>query len=199
MARLRPDAFLGGNPWQVLRSMYPKRSLGRENRQFMATYRRHVSEMSWRWQDMRAMYPKSPANRLSGMHRAKILPRRGPFRCTDPSNHARRANLAIRRSAKPTERPRPTAPKRSSGPTAPQHPIAPPGRNIHNDAAPTRLDADPDAPGATAPTPAAANPSGTRATSARHPVARISSSLRRGFASFRRKRAPTIHTYRTCL
>ena len=26
------------------------------------------------WQDMRAMHPKSPANRLSGTHRAKILP-----------------------------------------------------------------------------------------------------------------------------
>lgn len=43
------------------------------------------------------MYPKSPANRLSGMHSAKILPGRGPFRCTDPSNHAYRADLAIRR------------------------------------------------------------------------------------------------------
>ena len=28
----------------------------------------------WLWQDMRAMHPKSPANRLSGTHRAKILP-----------------------------------------------------------------------------------------------------------------------------
>lgn len=43
------------------------------------------------------MYPKCPANRLSGIHRAKILPRRGSFRCTDPSNHARRADLAIPR------------------------------------------------------------------------------------------------------
>ena len=82
----------------------------------MATYRRHVSEMSWRWQDMRAMYPKSPANRLSGMHRAKILPRRGPFRCTDPSNHARRANLAIRRRR--TAR----APATSAPPRAPSGP-----------------------------------------------------------------------------
>ncbi len=31
------------------------------------------------------------------MHYANILPGRGLFRCTDPSNHARRANLAIRR------------------------------------------------------------------------------------------------------
>lgn len=51
------------------------------------------------WQDMRAMHPKSPANRLSGTHGAKILPGRSPFRCTGPSNHARRADLAtIQRS-----------------------------------------------------------------------------------------------------
>ena len=46
---------------------------------------------------MRARYPKSPANRRQRIHRAKILPGRGTFRCTGPSNHARRANLAIRR------------------------------------------------------------------------------------------------------
>ena len=48
---------------------------------------------------------KSPANRLSGTHGAKILPGRSPFRCTGPSNHARRADLAVRRSVKPPERP----------------------------------------------------------------------------------------------
>ena len=52
-------------------------------------------ETGWLWQDVRAMYPKSPANRRRRIHRAKILPGRGPFRCTGPSNHARRANLAI--------------------------------------------------------------------------------------------------------
>ena len=41
------------------------------------------------------MHPKSPANRRWRIHRAKILPGRAPFRCTGPSNHARRANLAI--------------------------------------------------------------------------------------------------------
>ena len=75
----------------------------------------------WLWQDMRAMHPKCPANRRRRIHRTKILPGRGTFRCTGPSNHARRANLAIRRrrsalapatpvpptSAKPPERPRP--------------------------------------------------------------------------------------------
>ena len=51
----------------------------------------------WLWQDLRAMHPKCPANSRLGIHRAKILPGRGTFRCTGPSNHARRANLAIRR------------------------------------------------------------------------------------------------------
>ena len=50
--------------------------------------------MSWLWQDMRAMYPKSPANRRWRIHHVNILPGRGPFRCTSPSNHARRADLA---------------------------------------------------------------------------------------------------------
>ena len=95
VARFRRGAFPGGNPWQFLRSMYHKRGLGRENRPFLAGFARHASEMSWLWQDMRAMYPKSPANRLSGMHSAQFLPGRGPFRCTDPSNHAWGANLAI--------------------------------------------------------------------------------------------------------
>ena len=55
--------------------------------------------MSWLWQDMRAMHPKSPANRRRRIHHVNILPGRGPFRCTNPSNHARRADLAtIQRS-----------------------------------------------------------------------------------------------------
>ena len=91
------DASLDALPWQFFHPMHPKRGLGREKRPFLARYRRRVSKTSWHWQDMRAMYPKSPANRLSGMHSAQILPGRGPFRCTDPSNHAQHANLAIRR------------------------------------------------------------------------------------------------------
>ena len=74
--------------------MHPRRGPGREKHPSLATYRRHASKTSWLWQYSRAMYPKSAANRLSGMHRAKILPGRGPFCRTDPSNHARHANLA---------------------------------------------------------------------------------------------------------
>ena len=88
------------------------------------------------------------------------------------------------------------APQRQSaarGPTAPQRPMAPSGRSIHNGGGATRLDANPDATGATAPTLPAA--SGARGANARAPHAQISSSLRRGFALFHRRRAPTIHIY----
>ena len=91
------DAFPDALPRQFSRFMHPRRDPGREKRPFLARYRRRASKTSWHWQDTRAMYPKSPANRLSGMHSAQILPGRGPFRCTDPSNHAQHANLAIRR------------------------------------------------------------------------------------------------------
>ena len=74
VAKCSRNASPGGNPWQVLRSMYPESGLGRENRQFVAAYRRRVSKMSLFWQDMRAMHPKSPANSRLGIHRAKILP-----------------------------------------------------------------------------------------------------------------------------
>ena len=97
VARNCSDAFSDALPRQFSRFMHPKRGLGREKRPSLATYRRHASKTSWLWQDMRTMYPKSPANRLSGMHSAQILPGRGPFRCTDPSNHAWGTNLAIAR------------------------------------------------------------------------------------------------------
>ena len=133
VARFRPDAFPGVNPWQFFHSMYPKRGLGREKGGFVARFARHASKTSWLWQDSRAMHPKCPANRRRRIHRAKILPGRGTFRCTGPSNHARRANLAIRRrrsalapatpvpptSAKPPERPQPQRrPHGSAPPTA---------------------------------------------------------------------------------
>ena len=95
-ALMRSRAVIRG---KFFASCIPKVASGSEKGPSLATYRRHASKTSWLWQDMRAMYPKSAANCLSGMHRAKILPGRAPFRCTDPSNHAYRADLAIRRSA----------------------------------------------------------------------------------------------------
>ena len=85
------------------------------------------------WQDSRAMHPKCPANRRRRIHRAKILPGRGAFRCTGPSNHARCADLAVRRSAKPPECPQPrrrraarAARARSPGPRNTAREAAPP-------------------------------------------------------------------------
>ena len=95
MAKCSRNAFPGGNPWQFFHSMHPESGLRRENRQFAARFALHASEMSWLWQDMRAMHPKCPANRRRRIHRAKILPGRGTFRCAGPSNHAWRADLAI--------------------------------------------------------------------------------------------------------
>ena len=147
MAKCSRNAFPGVNPWQVLRSMHPESGLGRENRQFAARFARHASEMSWLWQDMRAMHPKCPANSRLGIHRAKILPGRGTFRCTGPSNHARRADLAIQRrrsalapaipvpptSAKPPERPQPQ--RRRPARNSTSHPQ--PRRRPHGSAPPT--------------------------------------------------------------
>ena len=95
VARSRRDAFPGGDPWRLFHFMRSRGGLGWEKRPFLATYRRHASETGWLWQDICAVHPKSPANGRSGMHRAKILPGRGPFRCAGPSNHARRADLAV--------------------------------------------------------------------------------------------------------
>ena len=95
MARLCPDAFPSRRPWQDIAPMRSRRGLGREKHRFVATFRRHVSEMSWFWQDMRAVHPKSPANSRLGDTPREYLAAKGPFSRPGPSNHARRANLAI--------------------------------------------------------------------------------------------------------
>ena len=162
VAGLRPDALLAWLAvaiylrsafpsvylWQVLRSMHPKRGLGRENRPFLARFALHASEMSWLWQDMRAMHPKCPANRRRRIHRAKILPGRGTFRCTGPSNHARCADLAVRRSAKPPERPQPRCRRTARAAKARSHDP----RNTAQEAAP------PSSPGQQVPPAAPAVP-----------------------------------------
>ena len=84
MARYRPGAFPRCRPWRDCALMRSRRGLGREKRQFVATYRRHVFRYSLFWQDMRAMCPKSPAKRRWGMHRANILPPRGVFAVRSP-------------------------------------------------------------------------------------------------------------------
>ena len=121
VARFRHGAFPSVYPWQdsaAVRSRasirgkfcapcIPKAASDGKIASSRQDSRAMHPKTGWLWQDMRAMHPKSPANRLSGTHGVKILPGRGAFRCTGPSNHARRADLAIRRGAKPPERPQP--------------------------------------------------------------------------------------------
>ena len=148
------DAFSGVYPWQYFATVRSRASI--RGNFFASCIPKAASDgkiaSSWQdsramhpktgslWQDMRAMHPKSPANRLSGTHGAKILPGRPPFRCTGPSNHARRADLAVRRSVKPPERPQHrcrrtarAAKARSPGPrnTAQEAaPPSPPGQQV---------------------------------------------------------------------
>ena len=126
MARLRPDAFPGGNPWQFFHSMYPKRGLGRErgglrgkicapciqNELALARYARHASEMP----------RKSPSEDTP----REDLARKGPF-----SLHGPLESCTARRSCHPASANHPSArnpctahapPQRQSatrGPTAP--------------------------------------------------------------------------------
>ena len=97
VARFRRGASPGGNPWQFFRPTHPESGLGRKTASSRQDSRAMHPKTGWLWQDMRAMRPKCPANRRRRIHRAKILPGRGAFRCAGPSNHARRANLAIQR------------------------------------------------------------------------------------------------------
>ena len=141
---MRSRAAIRGN---FFTPCIPKGASDEKGGGFVARFARHASKTSWLWQDVRAMYPKSPANRRRRIHRAKILPGRGPFRCTDPSNHARRADLAIRRrrttlapatsvppnSAKPPERPQPR--RRRTARNSTRRPQ--PRRRPHGSAPPT--------------------------------------------------------------
>ena len=90
MARLRPDAFPGGNPWQFFHSMYPKRGLGREKGGFVARCARHVSEKP----------RKSP---LEDTPR-EYLARKGPF-----SLHGHLESCTARRSCHPASANHPSA------------------------------------------------------------------------------------------
>ena len=111
VTRFSRDAFPGALPWQdfvavrsraAIRGNYftpciPKGASDGKIAPSWQDSRAMHPKTGWLWQDMRAMHPKCPANRRRRIHRAKILPGRAPFRCTGPSNHARREDLAIRR------------------------------------------------------------------------------------------------------
>ena len=93
-AAVRPRAAIRG---KFCAPCIPKAASGGKTASSRQDSRAMHPKTGWLWQDMRAMHPKCPANRRWRIHRAKILPGRGAFRCTGPSNHARRADLAIRR------------------------------------------------------------------------------------------------------
>ena len=111
VTRFSRDAFPGALPWQdfaavrsraAIRGKFcapciPKAASGGKTASSRQDSRAMHPKTGWLWQDMRAMHPECPANRRRRIHRARILPGRGTFRCTGPSNHARRADLAIRR------------------------------------------------------------------------------------------------------
>ena len=95
VARFRRGAFPGGNPWQVLRSMYPKRGLGREgglrgkirapciqNELALARCARHASEK-----------PRKPPSEDTPR---EYLARKGPF-----SLHGPLESCTARRSCHP--------------------------------------------------------------------------------------------------
>ena len=100
VARFRRGAFPGGNPWQVLRSMHPERGLGRENRQFAARFARHASENGLALAGYARHASEMPRKPPLEDTPREDLARKGPFRCTGPSNHARREDLAIVRRMK---------------------------------------------------------------------------------------------------
>ena len=123
VARLCLDAFPGGNPWQVLRSMHPESGLGRENRQFAARFARHASESGLAL----ARY----ARHASEMPRKSPLedaPREDPARKGHFSLHGSLESCTARRSCHP---PPNSASDRSHG-AAEQHGTA---RAAHNHAA----------------------------------------------------------------
>ena len=104
MARLRPDAFPGGNPWQFFHSMYPKRGLGREKGGFVASFALHASE--------NGLALARCARHASGMPRkspSEDTPREDPARKGPFSLHGPLESCTARRSCHPASANHPSA------------------------------------------------------------------------------------------
>ena len=104
MARFRRGAFLGVNPWQVLRSMHPESGLGRENRQFAARFARHASENGLalaRYARHASEMPRKPPSEDTPR---EDLARKGPF-----SLHGPLESRMARESCHPASTKRPSA------------------------------------------------------------------------------------------
>ena len=117
VARFRRGAFPGGNPWQFLRSMYPKSGLGRENRQFAARFARHASENGLAL----ARYARH----------ASEMPRKSPLEDTPREDLARKGHFSLhgplesctaRRSCHPASTKRPSARNPGAALMAARHP-----------------------------------------------------------------------------
>ena len=96
MAKCSRNAFPGGNPWQVLRSMHPESGLGRENRPFLARYARHASENELalaRYARHASEMPRKPP--------LEDTPREDPARKGHFSLHGPLESCIVRRSCHP--------------------------------------------------------------------------------------------------
>ena len=118
------DAFPGGNPWQVLRSMHPKSGLGRENRQFAARFARHASENGLALARYARHASEMPRKQPFGNTPREDLARKGRF-----SLHGPLESCIVRRSCHPASTKHPSARSPSA---AEQHGTA---RAAHNHAA----------------------------------------------------------------
>ena len=99
MARLCPDAFPGGNPWQFFHSMYPKRGLGREKGGFVARFARHASENGLPLAGYARHASEMPRKSPSEDTPREDLAGKGPF-----SLHGPLESCTARRSCHPSQR-----------------------------------------------------------------------------------------------
>ena len=96
VARFRPDAFPGVNPWQVFHSMHPESGLGRENRPFSARFARHASENGLALARCARHVSEKPRKSPSEDTPREDLARKGPF-----SLHGPLESCIVRRSCHP--------------------------------------------------------------------------------------------------
>ena len=104
MEKCSRNAFPGGNPWQVLRSMHPESGLGRENRQFVARFARHASENGLAL----AGYARH-ASEMSRKSPLEDTPREDPARKGHFSLHGPLESRMARESCHPASTKRPSA------------------------------------------------------------------------------------------
>ena len=113
VAGFRRGAFPGINPWQVLRFMYPKRCLGRENRQFVARFARHASENGLALAGYARHASEKPCKQPFGDTPREDLAMKGPL-----SLHGPLESCTARRSCHPSWRQTARAPATPAPPNS---------------------------------------------------------------------------------